>query len=156
MGVWGGGTKTSPQREGVPPVCAMDSGAPAVRSCSKSGLSGHSHLPTSLQEQRLVSTRWDPPPPPGPCGWFRPSRAPPTTLISLLPFLLFGVDVLFRRSLDLLDPGRPGGEAESSHRAAFPHQVPQEPQGSALANLGFDKFLVTALTLIQPKDSPAN
>lgn len=36
----------------------------------------------------------------------------PGTLIGLLAFLLLGVDVLLGGRLDLLDPGRPGGEAE--------------------------------------------
>lgn len=62
-----------------------------------------------------------------------------------------------RCRLDLLDPGRPGGEAEC-HRADFAHgsQVHQEPQSSVLANLGFEKFPIIDFTVTQLKNLFAN
>lgn len=133
----------------------------AELACGKSGLSGCPCLSPHCRSSSLCPEAGTPAQCPGPPGgWFQPSQAPPpppTTLISLLPFLLFGVDVLLRCRLDLLDPGRPGGEAEC-HRADFAHgsQVHQEPQSSVLANLGFEKFPIIDFTVIQLEDLFAN
>ena len=81
----------------------------------KSGLSGCPRLSPHCRSSSLCPEAGTPPSAQGPLvAGSNPPRHPPTTLISLLPFLLFGVDVLLRCRLDLLDPGRPGGGAESA------------------------------------------
>lgn len=96
-------------------------------------------------------------------SWFPPTGTLTGTLISLFPLLLLSVNVLLGGSLDLLDPGRPGGEAErwpeDCQAAPRLKHIPQPHTTSPLltsASSLLSRFPVIHLILVQVTDWTAN